>query len=468
MRRALAQFVWPLFVWTLAASLSAPSAAAQSPNPVAPVSAGDQLIRDRLQKVFAQAPSLDAVEVTVRDGVVRLAGEAPTRDAHQQAKTIAEKTEGVVFVVDAVAEPHDLRRRLRPSLQRLTLLGQQALTLLPLLAIAALLIAAFWWLAGRVANLGVLERIPVNRLLQSVLRQILRLVVLLLGVFLALEVLDATALVGAILGAAGVVGLALGFAFRDLVENYLASIMLSLRHPFRVNDLVEVDGKLGSVVRMTLRDTVLMTPDGNHLTLPNATVFKSSVLNMTTNPLRRFVATLALAPTVDTAAVERAGLAILGELAGVAEQPAPIVRLAEFDGDGVRIQFFAWVDQRTSDYGKVASEAVRLINQAATARGFASPVATQRVLLLRERPANDESAPVSPTGTPRAESATVTKTASSASLTRAARRADVTQDHTIEKQIHRDRAQTEDEDLLNGDGGKRSGSGPQAKPTSTN
>ena len=95
-----------------------------------------------------------------------------------------------------------------------------------------------------------------------------------LGLVAALQILEATALLGAVLGGAGVIGIALGFAVRDTVDNYVSSLMLSLRQPFRANDHVVIEGHEGRVIRLTSRATILMTLDGNHLRIPNSTVFK--------------------------------------------------------------------------------------------------------------------------------------------------------------------------------------------------
>ena len=88
------------------------------------------------------------------------------------------------------------------------------------------------------------------------------------GLVLALEFLDATALVGAVVGTAGLAGLALGFAFKDIAENYLAGIILSLRNPFAKSDLIVVGEHEGKVVRLAGRETILMTVEGNHVPDP--------------------------------------------------------------------------------------------------------------------------------------------------------------------------------------------------------
>ncbi len=126
--------------------------------------------------------------------------------------------------------------------------------------------------------------------------QAIRVASVVVGFVLALNLVGATALMGTVMGGAGVIGLAIGFAVRDALENYISSIMLSLRQPFRANDHVVIDGQEGKVVRLTSRASVLMTLDGNHLRIPNTIVFKAVIMNYTRNPERRLELNWALTP----------------------------------------------------------------------------------------------------------------------------------------------------------------------------
>src|SRR5690606_6551142 len=97
-------------------------------------------------------------------------------------------------------------------------------------------------------------------------------------VVLALDLVGWTAAAGAVLGSAGVVGLVLGFAFKDIAENYIAGVLLSLRRPFAPGDHVRIDAHEGKIVALTSRATMMMTLDGNELRLPNALVFKAVIM----------------------------------------------------------------------------------------------------------------------------------------------------------------------------------------------
>ena len=174
----------------------------------------------------------------------------------------------------------------------------------------------------------------------------------------ALDLLGATSLVGAVLGSAGVVGLVLGFAFKDIAENYVAGVLLSLRRPFAPGDHVRIDSHEGKVVSLNSRATVLMTMDGNHLQLPNSLVFKSVLLisaatRAGASSSRPTSARASWHLAMDT------GLAALASVDGVLAEPAPNVLIRSLSDSGATLQFQAWIDQTRNDLGKTRSEAMR-------------------------------------------------------------------------------------------------------------
>jgi small-conductance mechanosensitive channel len=213
-----------------------------------------------------------------------------------------------------------------------------------------------------------------------------------------LEILDATALAGAIIGVAGVAGIALGFAFRNIVENYLAGILLSMRNPFSTGDAVEIDGFQGKVVRLTSRDTVLMTFDGNHLRIPNSKIITSVLINFSRNPLRRFDFAIGVSTELDLVAVHNLGMEILDSMTSVLENPGPNIIIEALGDSTVNMRFFAWIDQRESGFGKTKSEAIRLVKDAFDQAHFDMPEPTYRVQLsdrsaLISKPATTEDLP---------------------------------------------------------------------------
>ena len=94
-----------------------------------------------------------------------------------------------------------------------------------------------------------------------------------------LQLAGLTRLAVTVLGGTGLFGIIVGFAFRDIAENFLASVLLSVRNPFSTGDLIEVAGNTGIVQNLNVRSTVLLTLAGNYVQIPNANVYKSTITN---------------------------------------------------------------------------------------------------------------------------------------------------------------------------------------------
>jgi small conductance mechanosensitive channel len=269
-----------------------------------------------------------------------------------------------------------------PVLQRLLDEAYRLLAALPMLALALLVVWAAWLLGHWIARREVIERAArSNPFMQDLTRTTVRWLVLGAGVVIALELMQATALVGAVLGTAGVLGVALGFAFKDILENYLAGVLMSVRQPFAPRDHVVIDGNEGIVLTLTSRATILMTLDGNHLRLPNALVFRSVMLNYTRNPSRRFDVEVGIGVNEDLLMAQEIGIAELARIEGVMESPPPRALIVALGDSNVQMRFHGWVDQRTHDFLQVRSEAIRRVKLALEEAGMDMPEPIYRVQL---------------------------------------------------------------------------------------
>ncbi len=265
-------------------------------------------------------------------------------------------------------------------LQRLLQEVYGLLAALPLLVMALLVVWFGWLLGSWLSQRPVLDYVAKrNPFLRDLTRTTVRWMVMLIGMLIALEIMDATALVGALLGTAGVLGVALGFAFKETLENYLAGLLMSLRQPFAPRDHVIIDGNEGIVVALTSRATVLMTPDGNHLRLPNALVFRSVTLNYTRNPSRRFEFDVGIGVNEDLLQAQVIGTRELQALDGVQGEPPPRSFITALGDSSVQVRFLGWVDQRTHDFVMVKSEAIRRVKSALEQAGLDMPEPIYRV-----------------------------------------------------------------------------------------
>lgn len=347
----------------------------------------DAAIRVRLTRVFSQIPALNDVTVSVEGGVVKLGGEVLDSENQERAVQLAEKLDGVLFVYDATEVTTDVSGRLLPAFDSVAGQIRSILAKGPLILIALLIVGAFWLLGRAISGWSFLFKgISDRPLVRAMIGQLVRVVFIVIGLLIALEILDATSLVGAVVGAAGVLGVALGFAFQDIVENYLAGLLLSIQQPFSKDDLVEVDGVRGVVLRLTTRNTLLLTEEGNHVYLPNSTVFKSQLTNFSRNPFRRFDFTVGVGVEEDLVEVVAVGTARLDAMEGVTADPAPAIRIEELGDSSVVMHVYAWVDQRTHSYLAVRTEAIRQIKDAYDIAEFDMPEPIYRVSMTQVQP----------------------------------------------------------------------------------
>jgi len=296
---------------------------------------------------------------------------------------------------------------------------------IPLLLVALLIVLFASWLGGVVSRrMRIVKRISSsNPYMEGLLRSTVRTVIVLAGVVVALDLLNATSLVGAVLGSAGVIGLVLGFGFKDIAENYIAGVLLSLRKPFSPGDTVRIDSFEGKVVALTARATILMTVDGNHLQLPNSMVFKSVLLNYSRNPKRRFDFETSIDNRASWHAAMETGIAAIATVEGVLTEPAPSALIRTLSNDGATLQFAGWIDQGRNDLARTRSEAMRRVRRSLREAGIVPPETVQKVVLLR----NDvDAAQAAETERPR----------------------DTSVDRTLDAQVGQARLQEDSSDLL--------------------
>jgi small conductance mechanosensitive channel len=118
-------------------------------------------------------------------------------------------------------------------------------------------------------------------LLADFIGSLIRIVVMVFGLTIIFRLFGLSGAVGGILAGAGITAFVIGFALKDIGENFLAGILLAFKRPFRVGDIVEINGLRGRVVVLNLRDTQLKTSDGKDLFIPNANIIKSPLVNFT-------------------------------------------------------------------------------------------------------------------------------------------------------------------------------------------
>ncbi|MBX7458959.1 mechanosensitive ion channel [Qipengyuania sp. 1NDH17] len=351
------------------------------PEPAAPAqtiedtqdAGADERMRERIEGIFAELPAFEAVEVAVSQGVVTLSGVVPQREDIARAEAIAGRVSGVVTVENGLERDVSISAE-GTGIASLADKWSGFVAMLPLIGLAFLVWAGISLVGYLIAGLGALwHRLAPNSFLAELIASAIRFAFVVGGLVVALDIIGASALLGAVLGGAGVIGLALGFALRETIENYVASLMLSLRQPFRANDWVQIDNLEGRVIRLTSRATVMMTLDGNHLRIPNSQVFKAIITNFTRNPQRRFEFELGVDADDDARAARKLGRDTLASLDFILNDPPPEARIMEVGDSNVVIRFLGWINQNETDWWKAQSQAIPAVKEALEHAGFGLP-----------------------------------------------------------------------------------------------
>ena len=378
-------------------ALAAPVAAQQPDPEAARVPTGaistrdgratDLAILQRISSILAQVPEFDGLRADVDAGIVTLRGEVAERQTITRLETLLARVEGVVAIEDRVTLSTDLGTRLGSVRDRFQTRLTQVVAGLPFmvlgLAVGAVIVLLGGWLSRRER---VLAGIAPNPFIAGFLAQTIRLTAWIVALVVALDLMGARALLGTLLGAAGIFGLSLSFAARDTIEGFVATMLLSLRQPFNPNDLIEVNGLRGRVIRLTSRGTTLLTLDGNHIRIPNQIIYKAVLTNYTRNPERRFMVDLTINPGADLGRARDVVLRTLAEMKFVLARPEPVAWLDAAGPDHVVIRAGGWVSQDGTDFDLARGEAYRLLRHALDAKGYLVPEPVHRIRLEQVSP----------------------------------------------------------------------------------
>lgn len=162
--------------------------------------------------------------------------------------------------------------------------------------------------------------------------------------FIALSVLDLSAFVGTLLAGVGIIGLALSFAFQGIATNFIASVILSVRHPFTEGDRVETNGHTGTVEELTLLTTILRTPTGQKVVVPNKEVFENPLTNYSDRDTRRVDVRCGVSFNDDLQATTETATEAVKTVEGLVSDRGVEFFYEEFGGSSVNFVVRFWID----------------------------------------------------------------------------------------------------------------------------
>lgn len=355
----------------------------------------DEEIRKRLQNVLDATDWFTDPQVRVEEGVVFLNGQVESDELRKWAGDLARNTQDVVAVANRMEVPEPPVWDFRPAWSGLLVLRRDFIRSLPFFAFG-LLILALSVGAGILATRGT-QRFLLRRIRASLLRNVIArgggVLVFLFGAYIVLRVSGLTQLALTVVGGTGLIGLAVGIAFRDITENFLASIFLSLQRPFEMGDLVEVAGVTGYVQQLNVRTTILMTLEGNLVQIPNAAVYKSNLRNFTTNSNRREDFDIGIGYDDSINDAQEIARKVLADHPAVLTDPEPSVLVDSLGKSTINLRVYFWINGREHSWLKVRSSVIRLMKLAFQQHGISMPDEAREVVFPHGVPVTVLNAP---------------------------------------------------------------------------
>jgi small-conductance mechanosensitive channel len=216
----------------------------------------------------------------------------------------------------------------------------------------------------------------------NLLSQTLHWIIIAFGVITALQrFFDVTAFLAGL----GIIGFTVGFALQNIMQNFVAGVILLVQQPFKVGDAINVADYAGTILAIDLRTTEMRTFDGRIVILPNATVLSSAIENYTRADRRRVDLPVGVAYDSDPERVRGLVLEEVRSVAGFVEEPAPMVVFHTFGGSSVDLNVYFWIDMQMTNPLVAKDAALTKIKQAFEKGHVEIPYPIRTVLLHAEK-----------------------------------------------------------------------------------
>ncbi len=244
------------------------------------------------------------------------------------------------------------------------------------------IVMAIFYVVARLAHTAI-ERgfgLRDRRDLGNILGGTAKWAIIVLGVLVVAAIIFPSIQPANILTALGFGSVAIGFAFKDILQNWVSGLLILLNQPFRQGDQIIVKGLEGTVEHITSRATMIRTYDARRIVIPNADVYTNPVTVMTAFETRRDEYDVGIGYGDDVARTQRVLIEALSGIASIAKDPAPEALAWELAGSSVNIKLRWWTKASRADVVATRAKVILAVKQAAVKAGFDLPFPTQVVL----------------------------------------------------------------------------------------
>jgi small conductance mechanosensitive channel len=242
------------------------------------------------------------------------------------------------------------------------------ITMLPNLLLSILVAVLFFFVAKflRRGMYRLLLKVSHKPAVSGLFSSIFYFIILFLGLFISLQILNLEKTIASLLAGAGIIGLALGFAFQDLTANFISGVFIIFRKPFDVGNVIDTNGFTGIVEEIQLRSTTIRTAQGLHIMLPNKEIFQKPITNYSLSGKRRIDVVLTLPGKSDIKDIELRIQNALAEIPEVKDDKSQVL-FTDYNGDTIKMEVHSWIDNSIEmGYNNTRDKVLRKIHAAIT------------------------------------------------------------------------------------------------------
>ena len=222
---------------------------------------------------------------------------------------------------------------------------ESLVSMLPNFVVSIMALILFYFIArlARMVSKRIFNKISEKRMINDLLANLIYITINLIGLIIALNELHLQQTVTSILAGAGIIGLALGFAFQDIAANFISGILITVRRPIQVGDIIQTHSFMGKVEKIDLRVTVIRTFQGLHVIIPNKDIFQTPVTNFTKTFDRRIDLQVGVSYGEDLDQVKKVAVEAIQEVPYLLKDREVGFYYTEFADSSINFLLTAWI-----------------------------------------------------------------------------------------------------------------------------
>ncbi len=177
----------------------------------------------------------------------------------------------------------------------------------------------------------------------------------------------------------GILGFTVGFALQEIMQNFVAGIILLIQQPFNAGEVVETAGYTGTILHINIRTTEMRELDGRLIIIPNAQILSNPITNFSQAPERRVDLSVGISYDADHDTARTAILEAIKDISGLLEDPAPQIIFHTFGGSSIDLDIYFWIDTTVTNPLEAKNVAVSKVKDALDQKGINIPFPVQTI-----------------------------------------------------------------------------------------